>query len=382
MYKYIYCYLFLFGVLCGCANRHGCIVDADAVCMTINPDDSKRLDMETLFSSVDVIPLESSTASLFSRCDKMIFYEGKYYILDKKAACIFIFDEDGTFLRSSKSKQGHGPGEYYCIVDFEISKDGHIEILDVSAYKIRKYDDKFNFIGEVDIPRKLYPISTFKCLNDGLYAFYSPRSSKTNDQITVYSFKQNRIVESVKGYISISSLKVGTTQSYSFYESGEDVFFSFPYPNDKVYKIDRNEGSISETVRYDFGNYSFPFEELDSHAVIFEDIIKGSKNYAFPIYRGENKDFLFTFIMYQGKQSLFLYDKVSRRSNLYSCQFHDGKVLLPPTFVDDNYWYIVAERGWLEYMVTEKLSDEKAKEAIKKIQEEDNPVILKYSLRK
>lgn len=371
-----------FFCLCGCANRHNHDISADAVCITVNPDNPEQLDIETLFSSIEVTPLESSTASLFSRCDKMFFFGGKYYILDRKANCIFIFNADGTFLRSSKNRQGSGPGEYYCIVDFDISKDNCIEILDVSAYKIRKYDDRFNFLDEIDIPKTLYPIITFKRLNDELYAFYSPLSSNTNDAIKIYSFKQNRIIESTEGYISIPSLKVGTTQPYSFYEFEENVFFSFPYPNDKIYKIDKNEGCIEEIIRYDFGSRSFPFGEIEPHASMFEDIIKGSEKYAFPIYRGENMNFLFTFIMYHEKQYLLLYKKDSKQSNFYSCMFRDGKVLLPPTFIDNDFLYVAAEQNWLEYLIAEKLLVGKTKGSIKNIQEDDNPVILKYCLRK
>ena len=54
----------------------------------------------------------------------MLFKEGKYYILDRKEACIYVFNANGTFLRNSKSKQGDGPGEYHCIVDFDISNIG------------------------------------------------------------------------------------------------------------------------------------------------------------------------------------------------------------------------------------------------------------------
>ena len=383
MYKVVSLLLFssLF-CLYGCVNKHHSTIDSDAICITINPDRSEKLDIETLFASIEVIPLESSAVSLFSKCDKMFFFEEKYYILDRKAACIYVFNADGTFLRSSKSKQGNGPGEYYCIADFDISKDKHIEILDVSAYKIRKYDDEFNFLDEIDIPKKMYPISTFKCLNNELYAFYSSRSSDANDELKVYSFSQNRIVESVKGYISIPSLRVGVTQPYSFYELKEDVFFSFPYSNDKIYKIDSKEGCIKEIFRYDFGNHSFPFERIDTHVSIFEDVIKGSKEYAFPICRGENENFLFTFIMYQEKQYLLLYEKVLKQSNLYSCTFRDGKILLPPTLVDDNFLYVVAEQNWLEHLIAERLLVVKAKDAIKNIHEDDNPVILKYCLRK
>lgn len=382
MYKVLFCYLLFIFCLCGCTHRHNA-VDDDVICIAINPEKSKELDMKTTFSSIEVVPLESSAASLFGRCDKMFFFEEKYYILDKKEACIFIFAADGTFLGNSKDKQGSGPGEYYCIVDFDISKDKHIEVLDVLAYKIKKYDDEFNFLGEVDIPKELYPITSFKCLNNEMYAFYSPLSSNTeSDKVRVYSFRENRIIDSVNGYITNAYLKVGATQPYSFYEFDGDVFFSFPYSNDKLYRIDGNEGYISEKIYYDFGDYSFPFRNINSHISVFEDIITGSKKYVFPIYRGENKRFLFTFAMYQEKQYLLLYEKVSKQVHFYSCTFHDGKMLIPPAFIDNDFLYIVAEQGWLEFLIDRNLQVGDMENSLKDNQEEDNPVILRYCLLK
>lgn len=383
MYKVVSCYLLFLFCLCGCTHRRNYAVGDDVICIAVNPEESKELGMETLFSSIEILPLESSEVSLFGRCDKMLFAEGKYYVLDRKESCISIFAADGTFLGSSKGRQGNGPGEYYCIIDFDISKDKHIEILDVSAYKIRKYDDGFNFLGEVEIPKELYPITTFKCLNNGLYAFYSPFSSNTDsDEVRIYSYRLNRTIGNVNGYISNSSLNVGVTQPYSFYEFDGNIFFSFPYPNDKIYKIDVNEGFISEKIHYDFGNYSFPFSKINSYASIFEDIIKGSGKYVFPIYRCENKNFLFTFVMYQEKQYLLFYEKVLKRSHLYSCTFRDGKILLPPTFIDDDFLYIVAEQSWLEFLIDEKLLIGNMENLLKNTQVEDDMVIVKYCLRK
>lgn len=383
MYKVVSCYLLFLFCLCGCSHRRNYVIGDDVICIAANPEESKVLGMETLFSSIEIIPLESSEVSLFGRCDKMLFVEGKYYMLDRKEACISIFAADGTFLENSKSRQGNGPGEYYCIIDFDISKNKHIEILDVSAYKIRKYDDGFNFLGEVEIPKELYPVTTFKCLNDGLYAFYSPFSSNMDsDKLRIYSCSQNRIIGDVSGCISNPLLNVGVTQPYSFYGVDGNTFFSFPYPNDKIYEIDGNEGCISEKIHYDFGDYSFPFSKINSYTSIFEDIIKGSGEYVFPIYHGENKDFLFTFVMYQEKQYLLFYEKVLRRSRLYSCTFRNGKILLPPAFIDDDFLYIVAEKNWLELLIDEKLLVGNMENLLKNIQEEDDLVIVKYCLRK
>ena len=86
--------------------------------------------------------------------------------------------------------------------------------------------------------------------------------------------------------------------------------------------------------------------------------------------------------MYQEKQYLLFYEKVLRRSHLYSCTFRNGKILLPPAFIDDDFLYIVAEKNWLELLIAEKLLVGNMENLLKNIQEEDDLVIVKYCLRK
>ena len=87
--------------------------------------------------------------------------------------------------------------------------------------------------------------------------------------------------------------------------------------------------------------------------------------------------------MYQEKQHLLLYKKDSERSNLYSCTFNNGELLLPPIYVDNDFLYVIAEPSWLEYLVSKKLLVETAAiNTINNIKEDDNSVILKYRLKK
>lgn len=367
--------------LCACSDRTNNHANG-SLTIHVDPNDFESLTMGNLFSSIELIALDNSDDALFYRGEKMYFINNEYYILDRSSTCIFVFDAKGTFLRSSKHREGRGPGEYYYIADFNVLDNNSVEILDVSAYKIRRYTNEFTFIDEVDIPKEIYPITMFQRLTDELYAFHSSSSSTNKtDQVIVYSFKEGKVIQRAKGYISDPSIRPSHTQIYSFYEFDKEIFFSYPYPNDKVYRINRNGSEIKEVIAYDFGKYNFPFSKAVNHLNQFNDIMKGSHDYIFPTHRYENKEFIYTFVLYQEKLHLIRYRKDTNRTDSYSCSLSNGKTLLPPILIDEDFFYIIAEPSWLEYMISEELLSERSKEIYKNITESNNYVIVKYQLK-
>ena len=50
--------------------------------------------------------------------------------------------------------------------------------------------------------------------------------------------------------------------------------------------------------------------------------------------------------------------------------------------MDENFAYSIVIPQLLEYYVNPNLLDEKGKEIFKNIQEDDNPIILKYKFKK
>lgn len=97
--------------------------------------EEKRTALSTdWFSELTIIPLETTNQSLMNVNvnSKLLYYKNRFYILDRKQHVVFIFDENGKFLLSSKDKEGQGPGEYFSLIDFDINTEKDlIEILDI-----------------------------------------------------------------------------------------------------------------------------------------------------------------------------------------------------------------------------------------------------------
>lgn len=77
--------------------------------------------------SYDVIKLEAVEEATIGTIDKVVFYDGNLYVLDKKRRRIVIFDNQGTYV-SKIDRVGRGPGEYLQIDDFDIH-DGKVYLL-------------------------------------------------------------------------------------------------------------------------------------------------------------------------------------------------------------------------------------------------------------
>lgn len=369
-----FCLAFLIFILSACGSKPEKNND-EMLVINMDINDLKTVKTEDVFSAIELVMLENLDDALFNRCDKMCIYQGKYYILDKKSTGIFVFDESGRFLKNSKHKEGMGPGEYYFIADFDVWEDGTIEILDTPGYKIRRYDNDFNFIGEVKLSQDIYPISSFKRLTDDLYAFHT--SKNKTGQLIIYSFKEEKVVQSLENPISNASLNVHATQYYSFYDLNEEIYFFFPCPSNKIYRINYSDNVIEEHLAFDFGEYGFPYFKADSHSESFDDLLEGSNKYAFPTHRYETDEFILTLALYKEKHGLVVYKKDTKETRMYSCSFDDGKMLLPPVLVAEDVFYVVAESGWLEYMVPDELKD-----VYGGMTEDDNYVIVKYHLKK
>lgn len=109
----------------------------------INIDKVTYLDsinISTIYKDAHVIYLDTASHAMISEISKLVVYDDKIIILDKKARRqILVFNKSGEYLYSI-GKMGLGPGEYTYIRDFTYSsKDNLLFILDSQTRKIHKY---------------------------------------------------------------------------------------------------------------------------------------------------------------------------------------------------------------------------------------------------
>lgn len=122
---------------------------------------------------VEYIQLETSSACLIGKIDKIYQYDDKLIILDKDGSnSLFIFDIDGKFINKIGAR-GKGKGEYLIVSDFDMNEtEKYIYLYDNILGKIIVYTFDNEFVREIRIPfnspRFLYLNNSF-CFNTNKY---------------------------------------------------------------------------------------------------------------------------------------------------------------------------------------------------------------------
>ena len=184
-------------------------------------------DPSSLFDKIELIQLETTDSSLIGNIKKIELLDSSIYILDGTQRCILVFDNYGNF-KKKLSKIGKGPGEYVNIGDFNVEKDGTIEVL--SNYKIIIYDKDFNVTDEINLPDVAH---FFYKLDKRNYALYHLQAK---NRLTIYNSISSKTI-----YTGIENPKYSRLMPvnpfYSpFYSSGKGVFLKSPFTND-IYKV-------------------------------------------------------------------------------------------------------------------------------------------------
>lgn len=345
--------------------------------ITIDMNEAQQIFGYDWFSSIELVPLETNSKSLIHRYSKMINHDNNFYIFDDKQDIIFIFDAKGNFLFSSASKEGQGPGEYYGITDFDIEKSTNtIHILDPSAFKIRKYDISFNHIQDYNLTRELLPFISFTCFSEDLYIFYN--MGESNEILRVFSIQENKIIGKIGTHPSnIRDIKIITEENI-FREYNHNCFFTCSYPNNDLYKIDHKALDLENIVTYDFGKYTLDIEKLPREDLTSIDM---NKRFVVVIKKFQNEKNYFTFVSFKDELFVIKLDKENGSYDIISCKFKEGGILLPPLLIDDDCFYIITENQYLDQVVCPSLLDENSKNILANLQEDDNPVIIKYVLK-
>lgn len=237
--KYVITLLIMILALSSCVGekrKHE--INADKLTMYINPHETLVVHpFDSLFKKRKVVKLETTNESLIGRIDKLVFYKGDIYILDKKQNKIFVFDKLGVFQRVV-NHFGQGHGEYTSLVDFQI-EDDLIYLLDQYGAKLLVYDLDDKLI-KIEKARKAKSVAVLdegyaynvefgladNTLQKDYYSYYYVEGEK--------EYFQNAYNKNLLGF----SCSLGEGHN-SFYKKNGTFYTHFPF-NDTIYNVENN----------------------------------------------------------------------------------------------------------------------------------------------
>jgi len=381
MKTYIICALTILPILIsGCNTSSGVTQLEDTSCTLINFGNVEKVKNSQVISDLVFLPLESHPDAMLQTPFYIKLYNEKIYVQD--GMNVFVFSKEGNFLRKMENR-GDGPGEFLNIQSFWIDEEGHLFVLDTSLKRLLKYEaDNFKFIEEIEIPY-ISPLTFGVVPNKELYAYYygSGGAVHPNKQIVIAD-KHGNVKQEFLEMTPVSKVSYGNPQSY--YQMDGNLNIS-PYFSTVVYAL--SDTTLSERYHLSFGKYKMPDIELfekNGSREIMREIDQSDNNYLSILYVHESKNQL----VVKYTLNRYPYMGVWNKKTNKVANFEAYQEVEDDLGIGTKFPYVIANHGEQfigKLNAFDVLKDEIRHPELKKIKEdideEDNPILVFYTLK-
>ena len=187
--------------------------------------------------------LKEDDETMFMDIDKVRFFNGNYYILDRSSARKLVsFTSDGSPM-GSYGRQGNGPGEYVFPWDMDVDSTG-VYVLDTNNRKVIRYSHDGTFISESKLK---FLADAFKRLRNGNFIFNIAPDGKASPSLCITDPSghiQTSFCYYEDGYVG------GCTTNNVLRETSDGILY-YRSPLDTLIKMDKN-GNVTGRIIFDF----------------------------------------------------------------------------------------------------------------------------------
>jgi len=265
---------------------------------------------DSIFESIEIIPLETKEECLITNAQKILVVENKRIFIQDFNKCLMIFDINGKFI-SKVGRNGHGPDEYLQFAGFDLDSIGNIYILDY--HKILKYNSNGIFQSS-----QLIKLSSkeFQCWpeqfivdKNGYYIWSGSNGIKDNSDNRY--FAMYRISQNCKITEAFFPVRHKIMNSFYRFKKYNNIYNIDPaFGNDTIFSITK-KGVIA---RYylDFGKKSLMKKKIPKEFDSFSEIKANlALNYSFDPYRfTETEEWVYFSFSHNFKYYNSFYSKV------------------------------------------------------------------------
>jgi hypothetical protein len=349
----------------------------------VDLDRPEKVSLFDYFSSIELIPLETSPEALIVGISKMIFHQNKYYTLDKNQCIIFVFDKTGKFLFKI-GKKGQGSGEYVFIQDFNINPfSGNLEILEPYG-KVHIYDLSGNHIETKQITFPGFRVAhTLTAVDSHTHVFHTMFEPK---KIIYFNLDEQKLLN--EEFEENGRLGSFSNNPYQY----QDDWFFFRPVHPVVYKMGKKKLEVA--FRFDFGTYTregktavFSKEADYSLSRSVEELFD-QFSYLIHSVRHNNR-YVFTSLsrIDLDDKANIIHDRLTGESK-YILDFTE-KVLFnsyrgEEIIMTDEYVLMPSQWVDLEKRITKEMLDDRQKKVFEELLQaemEQNPILIKYRFK-
>ena len=338
-----------------------------------------------LFEKAELICLETTDSSLIKKVTKIEYWDNSYYILDAELYSLFRFDETGKYW-DRIAKVGNGPGEYLDICDFYLNKEKlRVDMLsplsELYCYNLHT----FSFEEKISFSKLLKSCWYLVGWTNARYITWSLPLYPEECAVNVIVPEKDSVVASYHS----NQEWVLQTYCHPFYRDSKDNPYYFKPFENEVYGF--SEEGMEVVYAWDFGkeginltDYKFPnSSDENKNKKDFSDTFNAGEISEAPFCFTRNNQtdrYYFSRLRFAHKirKNLF-YDKTTKDYMLFE-KTTEGISFSDPIYFTDEYMLFAVEPNNIE-MLLPVLSDTEKQKA-DKIEESDNPILVKCYFKK
>lgn len=356
-----YITLLFFIIFFNCCKKQQ-LNDVEYIQISLN---NNFINASAFIKEVRVIKLETNDDCLIQRISKIKYYNKNIFILDIFQNSLMIFNDDGNF-EKKLSKVGQGPGDYIQIMDFFI-QDDFLYILDFPNQSILKYDFNFQYLGKYNY--KTFG-SQFVIKDNICWINNEPTGQKNDYQFTSISENSVELNKFLPRRFLSHEYNWSDVNTFAIFDN---KLYSSPKYRNIIYKEINNNLIPAYEIKFDLKN--FPQNEN------INDYDINSPNFRYVLKRNfyvSNQFLIFDYIN-NNKIHFCVHDMKNKETNfgiVHNDLINDFRFF--PRWGNGNY---LLEEVESIYVIEDFFSLINYNKKIMEIQEDDNPVIIIYTLK-
>lgn len=229
---------------------------------------AEEYNTDYFFSKPKLIFLETIPESFIAEISKIYIRDNYLYILDKKTQKVFIFNDQGKFIRLIKNR-GNGPGEYIQIIDIAIDSKGRLVLYADLPGKIIFFSDKGDFLYE----KKLKESYMGMAIGEKSFYFLNfPTKRQTLTIINIQNGRKIKLLKSLPEYnnIFLEGYSISSTNNVMLTRRFDACVYSMINDSIKIMcKIDFGKSFITENFLSQYAKSRSFFKKCFDNNIIF-----------------------------------------------------------------------------------------------------------------
>ena len=349
----------------------------------LNPSE-EPLQETPIYKHVEIIKLETSPVSLISNVNRIEMNDSIIFV--SEFGKLYTFTREGKFV-SQISRKGEGPEEYIVLSSFYIdNKKQQVTIIDNYKNVLINYDFYGKYLSTVSVPAGSFQSCHYTFLTeDNQLLSHNMMDMNDTEAYSLFDMRKQR----VKQYFSYQPITVGNYMyPFSWHpmaRSGKDIDIIMPLC-DTIYTYSAATSSFEPKYIIETPQKMIPKEKIRKNTPSYtEDICKLSEQGFFTGFTGIFETEAKILLEYKDQgvvMGYFLFDKSSKAGHYYLTTWNEKYTTLP--FFNTIYAYKNVFVGYAQprdLLELENLQDEKIRESIKDLEEDDNPCLILYELK-